>query len=456
MAQLINFDVVSYAPPPQIVLTEVAIALIIPLLTAIYPIRSGTRVTVREALDFHGLGKGRYGTHWLDRLLEHIRGLSRPLLISLRNTFRRKGRLALTLTTLTSVAQSSLLSLACVTRCCSHWMMPLPIGTTNVTVNFNRAYRAEKIESIAREVPGVERVECWGFRTIRRVHADDTESGNMFMVAPPPNTELLRPTLITGRWLLPTDDNAVVVNTELLRDEEDITVGDWITLKIDGDEYQWRVVGIVRGVLTGPIAYANRDYFMRLVGDIDQAGGIQIVTAQSDASFEQQVAKALEERYESAGIQVGGTGTTSQTREQVEYQFNILVILLLIMAVLLAVVGGLGLMSTMSINVLERTREIGVMRAIGASDGTVLRIVIVEGILIGLLSWFIGTLLAVPMSWILSNQVGTSLFQAPLSYIFSLNGVVVWLILVLILAGLASFLPARNASRLTVREGAGL
>ena len=291
-----------------------------------------------------------------------------------------------------------------------------------------------------------------GFRTIRRVHDDETESGNMFMVAPPPGTELLRPTLITGRWLLPTDDNAVVVNTELLKDEADIRVSDWITLKIDDDETQWRVVGIVRGVLTGPIAYANRAYFTRLVGDIDRAGGIQIVTAQGDTAFEQQVAKALEEEYKAAGIQVGSTNTTAQTREQVEYQFNILVILLLIMAILLAVVGGLGLMSTMSINVLERTREIGVMRAIGASDNTLLRVVIVEGVLIGLLSWLIGALLALPMSQLLSNQVGTAFFQAPLSYIFSLSGALLWLILVVLLAALASFLPARRASRVTVWE----
>ena len=101
MARLINFDVVSYLPPPRVLLTEMAIALLIPLLTAIYPIISGTQVTVREALEFHGLGKGRFGAHWLDRMVEQIHGLSRPLLIALRNTFRRKGRLALTLTTLT-------------------------------------------------------------------------------------------------------------------------------------------------------------------------------------------------------------------------------------------------------------------------------------------------------------------------------------------------------------------
>jgi putative ABC transport system permease protein len=122
------------------------------------------------------------------------------------------------------------------------------------------------------------------------------------------------------------------------------------------------------------------------------------------------------------------------------------------MAILLAVVGAIGLMGTMSLNVLERTREIGVMRAIGASDGAILKIVIVEGVLIGLMSWLLGTMLALPLSRLLSDSVGVSIFQTPLSYTFSLGGVELWLGLVVILAALASFWPARNASRVTVRD----
>jgi putative ABC transport system permease protein len=122
------------------------------------------------------------------------------------------------------------------------------------------------------------------------------------------------------------------------------------------------------------------------------------------------------------------------------------------MAVLLAVVGGLGLMGTMSLNVLERTQEIGVMRAIGASDGAVRQVFMVEGILIGLISWLLGAGLALPLSKLLSDAVGLAFTKAPLSYTFSLNGVLLWFVVVVILAALASFLPARSASRLTVRE----
>jgi putative ABC transport system permease protein len=92
------------------------------------------------------------------------------------------------------------------------------------------------------------------------------------------------------------------------------------------------------------------------------------------------------------------------------------------------------------------------MRAIGASDGAVLQIVIVEGILIGTLSWLIGALLALPLSRALSNMVGQAIMEANLSYTFSIQGVWLWLALVVVLSALASFVPARNASRVTVRD----
>jgi putative ABC transport system permease protein len=168
--------------------------------------------------------------------------------------------------------------------------------------------------------------------------------------------------------------------------------------------------------------------------------------------FQSELAKKIKAHFDGRGLQVRRIETTASIRENIEYQFNIIVILLSIMAILIAIVGGLGLTGTMSINVLERTREIGVIRAVGASDASVVKIFIVEGLFIGMLSWMIGAILALPISRMLSDAVGTSLLEAPLSYTFSTQGALLWLAIVLILSALASILPAWNASRLTVRE----
>ncbi len=122
------------------------------------------------------------------------------------------------------------------------------------------------------------------------------------------------------------------------------------------------------------------------------------------------------------------------------------------MAILFAAVGGLSLMGTMSLNVLERTQEIGIMRAIGASSGIVIQVVVLEGISVGVVSWLLSIILAYPLSKAISIVVGLNFIKIPLTYIFASSGILFWLIIVVLLAALASYLPARNASRLSVRE----
>jgi putative ABC transport system permease protein len=101
---------------------------------------------------------------------------------------------------------------------------------------------------------------------------------------------------------------------------------------------------------------------------------------------------------------------------------------------------------------MERTREIGVMRAIGASDGILMRMVLAEGLVICLLSWVLGSLLAFPISKLMSDTVSLALFDAPSDFGFTLTGFVIWLGVVLALSVLASLMPARSATRLTIRE----
>ena len=90
-----------------------------------------------------------------------------------------------------------------------------------------------------------------------------------------------------------------------------------------------------------------------------------------------------------------------------------LVLFLSTMAVLLGFVGGLGLTGTMTINVVERSREIGVLRAVGASDRSVLLIFLAEGILIGALSWALGVLVSIPVSKLLSDALGNVFVEPP-------------------------------------------
>jgi putative ABC transport system permease protein len=160
----------------------------------------------------------------------------------------------------------------------------------------------------------------------------------------------------------------------------------------------------------------------------------------------------MEERLKRSGIGVSQTITQQAIIGANVSQFNFLIGFMLVMAIMLAVVGGLGLAGTMSLNVLERTREIGVMRAVGASNGSVRSVVLTEGILIGVLSWVAALILSIPASIGFSAIIGVAFFERPMAATFSVLGFGAWLIIVLVTSTVASLLPARRAARISVRE----
>jgi ABC-type lipoprotein release transport system permease subunit len=80
------------------------------------------------------------------------------------------------------------------------------------------------------------------------------------------------------------------------------------------------------------------------------------------------------------------------------------------------------------------------------------QIFIVEGAIIGLISWAISAILALPLGKILTSAIGEALVGWELDYTFSLPGVGIWLAAAILLSIAASYFPARRAAALTVRE----
>jgi putative ABC transport system permease protein len=449
---MLNIDVRGPWLPPSVVAIELGIGLLVPLLAALVPILRGTRVTVREAITSYGLSERPRRGGLSDRAGERLRGVPRPVRLSLRNTFRRRGRLALTLATLT-LGGAMFASVATIqSSLAGTFDEVMQYSSYDVEVNLRESESAAAAIGAAETLPGVVQAEGWIATNASRLRPDGTQNSNIWLRAAPADTDLIRPTLVEGRWLQPGEGEALVVNVDFRSAEPDIRVGDVVTLKVEGHEIQWPVVGIVTTQLLGPVVYAPYEPFSQAIGMAGEVNRIVLVTENHDAAAQSAAAELAEERLRAAGVPVEQVDTQSEMRQGTQSAFDILVILLFIVGALLVVVGSLGLMGAMSLNVIERTREVGVMRAIGASNGMVARIVIVEGLVVGLLSWFLGALLAVPLSWALSYAIGVAFVQVPLAYAFSAAGVLLWLVLVIGLSVLASLLPARRAWRLSVRE----
>lgn len=455
MSGSLNVDLQSTRIPPEVLAVELLAGLLVPFLASFHPIISSSRITIREAITDYGLGGNQYGGGMIDRFFQSLHGLPRPLMLSLRNTFRRQGRLARTLISMIlggAVFISVLTVRASLFRTLDETVAQQGF---DVIVTLKNKYRTRQLEQQAMRVPGVAVAESWGAATVRRQRADGTESDLLSLNALPPNSRIMNPVISRGQWLPSEPDRGIVVNANLLVNEPDLDLGSELIVNINGDDISWQIVGVTQE-FQPPVAptsvYVSYAEFTRLVGQAGRADTVRIATTQHDAPFQKQVARQLEQQFEGIGLSVRTVKTRADERETITQSFNILTTLLLTMSVLIAIVGGLGLMGTMSINVLERAREIGVMRAIGASDSTVIQIFIVEGTLIGVIAWIIGLLLSFPMSRFMSNQIGNALLRLPLFYTFSTFGAFLWLFVIIILAAAASFVPARRASQLTIRE----
>ncbi len=454
VASFLNFNVSPLHAPIEAVVLDILVAIGTPLLAALWPVFNGTRVTIREAVSDYGLGKGRFGKSIIDSLLERIRFLSRPQLISLRNTFRRKGRLALTLFTLTLGGATFIAVFNTQSAIANAIEETMGYYLSDVSVSLSHNYRIQQLEQIVFSVPGVKQVEGWGYASTQLLSRDEKTSNSVDILAPPSSAKLIKPVVVAGRWLVPGDENAIVIGNALLKVRPDLKVGDKVRMEINSQKYTFNIVGVYRmaGMTINPYVFANNDYVSKITHQPDQYGSLRLVTNPHDAATQERVAKALDEAFNKAGLSVQEISTRTQVEASNTSSVIVIVAFLLVMALLIAVVGGLGLMGTMSMNVLERTREIGVMRATGASDGTVLSIVLVEGLLIGVISWILGAVLAFPISLGLNYALGDSLLSSSLPFRMNLLGYILWLVIVLVISALASALPARNASRLTIRE----
>jgi putative ABC transport system permease protein len=453
MAQYLNFHPAPYVGYRSAFIQQVIVALVVPLLAAAWPIYNSVRITVREAISDYGIGGNAKPKD--KAISKGALFLTRPIRLSLRNAYRKKTRLALTLITLV-LGGAIFIGVYNLWASFDKTIEEIQgYFLADVNVSFGRYYRFDEVAAIAESVPGVSSVEGWTEYGGTLVSQNKDAAGTQIVfVAPPSTSTLIDPVITAGRWLTTGDENAVVIGNQLLTIFPDLKVGDWLTIKIDEKETQWQIVGVytITGNTGIPLLYTNYEYISQLVRAPDQVYSLRVLTDQHDAITQRRISDQLQSLYEARGISVSSSQLGADFVRDQKAQTDILVYFMLSMAAMIAIVGGLGLMGTMSINVLERTREIGVMRAIGASNGDIQGIVIVEGMVVGLISWAISILVSIPITGVLCFGVGMAILTAPMPAVYGVTGIIAWLIFTLFLATIASALPARRASRLTVRD----
>jgi putative ABC transport system permease protein len=319
-----------------------------------------------------------------------------------------------------------------------------------VLISFQRPVRSEEVQALIAAQPNVEHVEMQLSETTTAYRGkDDVLGEGIFLNGVPPDSQLIKLPVIQGRWLLPADDHAAVLTNEVV-DQLGVQPGDPIWIRLSGQKTEWTVVGTVFDL--GNSIYVSRPVYAGEVGLTGHGTRAWVSTRPDDGATQLRVESQLREALNARGLRVGGTTTYETLRVRIEGIYSPISMLLLTLAALIALVGAISLAGTLSINVLERQREIGVMRAIGASSPAIAGQFIGEGLILGLLAWLIAIPLSMPVGQVFAFVMGQAVFQLSILYQFSWNGALQWLIIIVVLSIVSSAVPAIRATRVSVRE----
>jgi putative ABC transport system permease protein len=456
VAGLLNIDVASRAVPARVWVALAAAGLAVPVLVALVPLTRAARMSVRSAIDDHG-ADARAGTRRSDRWVARVR-LGGRTDLALRNVLRRRTRLALTLALLAT--GGALFGTGLNTaRAWQAWVdQGLARRAYTAELHLARPAPADAVRAVAAKADGVTLAEpvrtvaatpatAQGRVEVSRTYPDGGH-GRFVVTALPPGTRAVSYEVLDGRWLAAGDTRAAVLNQGAAARLADPAVGSDVRVAVEGRVSTWRVVGVVAEV-GGPATVYTSDGGPS-VGDgaAAVATAVRVRTTGDPQAGAERVAAALAD----AGYRTDATTLSRELRSAVDEHVVIFVDTLVALALLMAVVGVLGLASAMTISVTERTREYGVLQTLGAGPGVIRRLVLGESVAIGLLGGALGVVAALPLSRSVERLVGELTFDLPLPFTVSASGVGVWAVLAVAGAAAAGWAAASRASRLTIRD----
>jgi putative ABC transport system permease protein len=457
---LFNIDFNTFQISRNAVILQMLCALLAPLLAGLPPILKGASITVRQAIASYGLGNGSSGgrvSRWLESVGARL--LPTHYATAIGDILRHKGRLVMTELVLIAAGASFLMVMSLNSSLALTLDNFFSRQVYDTTLGFDREQRMDRVSQLAESVEGVDKAQVL-FEQSASLFAKGQlvkEAGlGTTIRGLPPESDFFKPLIVSGRWLVPGDGRAIVIPRETA-EKNNIQVNDIILLDIGtSGKDEWQVVGLYEPVFVGGFAadtlYAPLDSLSQITKIYNKTGVVQIRTTSHDLTSVQEVTKKLKETFEQHNMDVGGSQIQLDQRATNEWQFSLVTSMLLALSIIVALVGAIALMGALSIGVIERTKEIGVLRAVGARSPVIMGIFVLEGILQGLMSW----LIAVPLSLLISpgaaKTMGTIMFGATLDYQYNWTAVFIWLAIVTMISVLASVLPARGATRISVRD----
>ncbi len=427
--------------------------LAIPFLAAIVPVFLGTRVTILQAMTDVGISSN-YRRSLLGRAINVV-----PLPTNTRqaisNVMRKKGRLVLTWLTLT-LAVAAFMGIFAMFASITEEIDGLfdafgyEVGVTpNERQDFEqvRTLLLEGVDGIKAIYPGV------GLAVELEGYVDPQfETGQLQIIGFDPATDSLDLDIEAGTaWKVDPAREGIVLNRGVA-DQIGKDAGDTVVLVAQGQSAEFEIIGIA----SFPFDQGFMEWraLARLVGSTLASGEpaptqllVQIAGADPTVKQVDDIIDEIDEVLLSNGI-----AATQVNQVEVEEEIAELIALIGLIfesaAIVMAAVGAIGLLSTLSMSVFERLREIGVMRSVGASSFTVGNQFLTEGMLVGMSAWIV----AAPLSYLLALGLISSLGIDIEGLGYEPIALVIGLIGMIVITALASLGPSLGAARKTVSE----
>jgi putative ABC transport system permease protein len=448
VADILNFKVLTTSLPHYIYVDIIAASLLLPVLLSLSAILKGTRIPVRAALSDYGIQLD--AVEKKSRILTKV-PLPRYFILAFENTLRRKKRLAVTIAAMAlgvaifntgfNVQQSLKDLLVDVNNSMKHDVQ---------VVLINQIPKEEALKYFS-GIGNISRIETWnGGRGAMQNMIVSTDAG-VGIVALPYNSDLLAFRSIKGRWLSGSADPEIVMNQEAAALYDYPAIGSYHTLSVRGNKFKAKLVGIVEE-LEKPKIYIDKNQYDAFANPNHYINSLMFVAR--DKSYEKVLAlkKDIEKALAPSNLQVLYVMMQAERVKIIYDHLKIIFVTIVFFALLVLVVSAIGMASATSINIMERTREIGVLRAIGATPKIVYSLFVAEGMIVSIISILLGLLFSWPLSIVASRFFGSLMLDVALHFSFNKIGFVITLIATLMFGWLASRIPAQKAVSISTRE----
>jgi len=403
----------GFAISVPVVAASLATGPVLAVAASLPGLRRALRRPVAQTLADRGVAG--YGTGWLERLMAHGRLLSGPARMGVRNVLRQKRRSAATVAQV-AVATGLALALFAAGRSIDVGIGQI-YGTFHYAIEVDGGSGAPLLSSRARAIaaatPGVTRVEPVVKNAVQ-YHGASYEALGLG------SDPLYRYRLSAGRWLIAADASAAVPGVVLgpaVARTADARVGQTLTLDTAAGPTPVRVVGIdTVQQNNGGTVYFPLATLQRLTGMSSASNALWLATASSNHAAIDRAATAVAHRLATAGYPVSTQETYVNEADNGAANDTILTVIE-VLGLLVVAIALMGLVSALTMGVIERTREIGILRCLGARAGQVRRVFSAEGVLLATVGWAFG----VPVGWLIyegllafvSHDFG---IQAPVVY----------------------------------------